>query len=452
MKFKNDIDQDVPRIEFFCVESLSGGYFDLTLQSMVSNKTVVISNDLWRANAGFPFACKRVIVVGPSINKAKMDALTFVMFHELLGEILNEQGAIFVGDTFFLQKLVTSTSFPQLKPDKVLHIGKNLVLDKNYKLIGFSTENKGKRLLHYKYKCEHRSSESGYLRLLADILAHGHARPDRTGTGTIGVFGRQLRFDLKQGVVPLLTTKRVAWKSCIKELLWFLRGDTDAKILQKQDVHIWDGNTSRSFLDGVGLEEYPEGVLGAGYGWQWRFFGAPYSPEFADTSRIVDRGVVGGFDQIEYIIHELKHNKHSRRIMLSAWNPADFDKVALPPCHFSCQFYVQGNELSCHMTMRSADVFLGLPFNIFSYSVLTRILAAKTELVPGELVISIGDAHIYKNHVAQVQEQLRRPCRPLPHLLLSEETKSKPIEDLDLADFELVGYFPHPKIVAEMSA
>jgi len=331
-------------------------------------------------------------------------------------------------------------------------------LDDSYHLAGVSNKyhdtayNIDYRYLTY-HSHEKRSQEGRYLELCKHILTHGKPRSDRTGTGTISSFGHQLKFDISH-TIPLLTTKRVPWKHVIEELLWFMRGDTDAKILQRAGVKIWDGNTSRQFLDNRGLTHYDEGILGAGYGWQWRFFGAEYDPTFADT-RGIDRNFVGGFDQLEYIVNEIRTNPYSRRILMCYWNPPDFDKTALQPCHFSVQFYVDfrsdSPHLDCHFTMRSNDVFLGQPFNIFSYAVMTYIIALKCDMKPGNLVYSGGDVHIYQNHIKQTEEQLSRTPRPLPILLVNPDVKWKAWEDITLADFEIVGYFPHPAIRAPMA-
>ena len=330
-----------------------------------------------------------------------------------------------------------------------------------------------------------------YLKWTSNILYNGKPRKDRTGTGTISIFAPDpLRFDISQSV-PLLTTKRMGWKTVIKELIWFLKGQTDAKILQKQGVRIWDGNTTREFLDARGLDNYPEGVMGPGYSWQWRYFGAKYSPEMADpiaqekqsaeslqeilmnnTSyddnkpqrsledewrelQIRSTKEPAGFDQIEYIIDLLRNDPTSRRIFLSAWNPAQLEEMALPPCHVSCQFYVDIDDdgtkhLSCHMYQRSCDAFLGLPFNIFSYTVLTYILAAYTHMKPKNLVISFGDAHIYADHITQIKAQLTRRSYPSPTLEFTP--KSEYIHDLHIDQFKVKNYKSHPSIAAKMSA
>ena len=234
--------------------------------------------------------------------------------------------------------------------------------------------------------------------------------------------------------MPLLTTKRVALKSCIEELLWFMRGDTDASILRKRNVHIWDGNSSRQFLDTVGLNHLRD--CGANYSFQWRYQGQ----EYKDCNTQYTKNTKG--DQIQNIIHLLKTNPTSRRILLSAWNPSDLNKTVLPPCHVSAQFYVdKDNGLSCHMYQRSCDVFLGLPFNIFSYTVLTHILAKKANLKPRKLVISLGDVHIYANHIEQMKEQISRQPLTSAKLIVNDSIKDKEIEDIVVDDFEVVGYF-----------
>lgn len=329
--------------------------------------------------------------------------------------------------------------------------------DQSYKLIAVSEKHKTNdvsfRFLEYKRHNNYTSDESLYLDTMKCILDHGNTRDDRTGVGTISIFGHQINFDISQSI-PLFTTKRIPWKHCIEELLWFMRGDTDAKILQEKGVKIWDGNTSREFLDNRGLHHYDEGILGPGYGWQWRRFGGKYSQAFADTSKI-DISKIDGFDQLEYVINELKTNPFSRRIMMSYWNPPDFKKTALLPCHFSCQFYVTERDkkryLSCMFNMRSNDMFLGNPFNIFSYAVLTYIIAKRCDMLPDRLIYSVGDMHIYKNHMEQIHQQLSREIRPFPKLLLNHDIKTKPIDKITIDDFEIAGYFPHPPIRAPMA-
>lgn len=295
--------------------------------------------------------------------------------------------------------------------------------------------------------CNKPSAEAAYLDLLHDVLENGSERLDRTGTGTISMFAKQVRFDISKHI-PLLTTKFTAWKSCLQELLWFARGDTNAKHLQEQGVRIWDGNTTREFLDQRGLTDLPEGDIGAGYGFQWRHFGAEYNTCNDDYES-------QGIDQIEAVITSLREDPMGRRHIVSAWNPSALKRMALPPCHTMFQFYVEqkGSEkyLSCHMYQRSVDCFLGLPFNIFSYAVLTHIIAAKVGMKPKELVISTGDTHVYKDHIEQVRQQLTRTSLPLPTFQLHSDVVNKDWKDMSLDDFDVTGYFHHPVLKGKMS-
>lgn len=260
-----------------------------------------------------------------------------------------------------------------------------------------------------------------YLDLLQYVLDHGTERQDRTGTGTVGVFGYQMRFDLGKGF-PVLTTKKLHLRSIIYELLWFLRGDTNIKYLKDHGVSIWD-----EWADA-------EGNLGPVYGSQWRSW-----PD----------GRGGTIDQIANVVEQIKTNPYSRRLMVTAWNPAEIEEMALPPCHCLFQFYVSDGKLSCQLYQRSADIFLGVPFNIASYALLTMMMAQVCGLEPGEFVHTFGDAHIYKNHLDQVHLQLTREPRPLPTMHINPERKS--IFDFKYEDFRLEGYDPHPHIKGEVS-
>ena len=260
-----------------------------------------------------------------------------------------------------------------------------------------------------------------YLDLLQDIMDNGVVRNDRTGTGTKSVFGRQMRFDLSEGF-PLLTTKKVHLKSIIYELLWFIKGDTNIKYLNDNGVRIWD-----EWADA-------DGNLGPVYGKQWRSWAAP------DGRSI---------DQLSQVIDTIRNNPESRRMIVCAWNPADVDNMALPPCHCFFQFYVADSRLSCQLYQRSADMFLGVPFNIASYSLLTMMIASVCGLQPGEFVHTTGDTHIYLNHFEQVREQLSRQPRALPTMKINPSVKS--IFDFRYEDFELEGYDPWPTIKAPVA-
>jgi thymidylate synthase len=259
-----------------------------------------------------------------------------------------------------------------------------------------------------------------YLEMCQQILDNGVDRDDRTGTGTRSIFGHQLRFDLQEGF-PLMTTKKVYWKGVAHELLWFLKGDTNIKYLNDNDVHIWDEWADEN------------GDLGNVYGHQWRSW----------------EGREGTIDQISEVIEQIKENPYSRRLIVNAWNVGDLDKMALPPCHLLFQFYVADGKLSCQLYQRSCDTFLGVPFNIASYSLLTHMIAHVVGLEVGEFVWTGGDVHIYQNHFDQIKKQLSREPRPLPQIKINKETDN--IFEIDFEDIELIGYDPHPTIKGEVS-
>ncbi|NMC14733.1 MAG: thymidylate synthase [Chloroflexi bacterium] len=260
-----------------------------------------------------------------------------------------------------------------------------------------------------------------YLELLQNILENGIKKEDRTGVGTLSIFGYQMRWDLSQGF-PLLTTKKLHLRSIIFELLWFLRGDNNIKYLNENGVRIWD-----EWAD-------EQGSLGPIYGVQWRSWKA------AD-GRVID--------QISNVIEQIRENPNSRRLIVSAWNVGDLEAMALPPCHVLFQFYVAGNQLSCQLYQRSADVFLGVPFNIASYSLLTLMIAQVCNLQPGEFIHTLGDVHLYLNHIPQAQLQLSRSPFPLPKMILNPQVKS--IFDFNFEDFHLENYQSHPAIKAEVA-
>lgn len=279
--------------------------------------------------------------------------------------------------------------------------------------------------------------------LVREVIEHGEERKDRTGTGTLSLFGRMCRYNLKDGIMPLMTTKRVYWKGVAEELLWFIRGCTDAKELSKKGVKIWDANGSREELDKRGLVHREEGDLGPVYGFQWRHFGAKYQSCHTDYTG-------QGVDQLQRVMKQLCEEPESRRIIMSAWNPVDEPDMALPPCHAFVQFYVTSKkELNCMMTQRSADLGLGVPFNVASYALLTHLLAAACNLTPGQLVHSIGDAHVYKDHVSPLLQQLTREPRPFPILKLNKAITS--LDDVTFDDLEIIGYESHAPIQMKMA-
>ena len=306
-------------------------------------------------------------------------------------------------------------------------------------------ENVYYRFLTYEKRDRVITCEKEYNKLCYKIISSSKSiRNDRTGTGTYSSFGNKMEFDISK-YAPVLTAKRVAWKSCIIELLWFLRGSTNVNELVDSGCKIWNGNTTTEYKKSVNLEHLKPEDCGPIYGFNWRHFGAEYTDCHADYTN-------KGFDQINYIINEIKNNPTSRRLILSGWDPNKIFEGVLPPCHMTAQFYVNGNKLSCQMYQRSADFFLGVPFNMLSYTVLTHIIAMKTDLVPDKLIMIFGDTHIYTDHINQVMEQLERSARTQPILTIDKSIKDKSFEEMDINDFDLIGYFPHPVIKANMSA
>ncbi|EXJ66954.1 thymidylate synthase [Cladophialophora psammophila CBS 110553] len=327
--------------------------------------------------------------------------------------------------------------------------------------------------------------EYQYLDLIRDILSRGEHRPDRTGTGTLSLFAPpQLHFSLSRPdpasptaeripILPLLTTKRVFLRAVTTELLWFVSGCTTSKPLSQAGIHIWDGNGSREFLDKLGFVDREDGDLGPVYGFQWRYFGAEYKDCHTDYTG-------KGVDQIKEVVRKLKTNPYDRRIILSAWNVADLSKMALPPCHMFAQFYVsypdavrgeaavrqlsngsveiRGDKqkakghLSCVLYQRSCDIGLGVPFNIASYALLTHMLAHACDLVPGELIHTMGDAHVYLDHIDALREQLLREPREFPTLNIKRHDRgSGEIDGWKVEELEVVGYRPHGGIKMKMS-
>ena len=283
-----------------------------------------------------------------------------------------------------------------------------------------------------------------YLQLVKNILNNGMLHEGRN-SNTLSLFGNTMRFSLKDKKIPILTSKKLAWKSCLKELLWFINGSTDNKVLQKQNVKIWDGNAERTFLLTRGLNYELDGDLGPVYGHQWRHFNAEYENCESNYSG-------KGIDQLQNIIDSLKDEKerYSRRLILSAWNPIQLDEMALPPCHVLSQYHVNSNnELSCLLFQRSGDIGLGVPFNMASYGFLTHLLATHCDLKPGYLIHVIGDAHIYENHIEPLKRQIIRPYYTPP---IVEIEKKESIDDYVFSDFNIINYKYHPAIKMDMIA
>ena len=284
--------------------------------------------------------------------------------------------------------------------------------------------------------------ESQYINLIKHILENGISKDDRTGIGTLSIFSYNMTFNLRESF-PLLTTKKVYWKGVVEELLWFISGSTDSNVLKEKGVRIWEGNSSREFLDSQGLSHYDQGDIGAGYGFQWRHFGAKYT-------NMYDSYEGKGIDQLKDVIYKIKNTPDDRRIIMSAWNPSDIDKMALPPCHIFIQFWVDTNkkELHSQMYQRSCDVGLGVPFNIASYALLTCIIAKLCDLTPGDFHYCMGDTHIYKNHIDAMKLQITRDPYDFPKINIKDITD---IDNIKFDDIELIDYKYYENIKMNMA-
>lgn len=299
-------------------------------------------------------------------------------------------------------------------------------------------------------------AERAYMSLIQELtglhMKDNALRENRTDIQTVSVFGRSIRLDISNCKVPCLTSKRVSFKNVVEELLWFCRGETDTTVLANKGIRIWDGNSSREFLDNRGLFEYEAGDIGPGYGFQWRHAGSQYRGPIPK----VQYNNTDGVDQLEEVVKLLKTDPFSRRIVLSAWAPNDLSKMALPPCHVMAQWYASrdgsGNMgISCMLTMRSCDTFLGLPWNMLSYAMLTHILAKKCNMHTRELIVSIGDCHLYQNCIDQALEQITRQVLPQPMVKIDDSVANKTWDQITVNDFQLTGYYPYPIIKAEMA-
>jgi thymidylate synthase len=364
-------------------------------------------------------------------------------------------------------EITKNSKLSNLNKIYITHINKNYKCDKffpflssNFYLTKYSNkeysqnENTHYRFLEYCLKDSNndllKDNEKEYLDISTQIIKkyeNSLIRNDRTGVGIYSIFGTQIKYNISE-FIPMLTTKKVAFKACIEELLWFLKGNTNNKILKDKNVHIWNGNSSREYLDKIGLENLKEDDCGACYGFQWRHFGAEYKDCNTDYNK-------EGIDQIQYVLNLLKFEPYSRRIFLSAWNPKDLYKTCLPPCHVSIQFFVEEIEnikyLSGHMYQRSADWFLGEPFNILSYTALIYLFAELCDMKPNKLIISTGDTHIYTTHIEQMKIQNEREILVKPKLWINPDVKNKNLEDIEFNDFQLIGYQSHPTIKGQMA-
>ena len=361
------------------------------------------------------------------------------LIHEFYITELNNPELV-IGDTYLECKDIIDKNYIKHHLQSFIELNAlNLIDNKKYK-VSYSL---------FKYINTHISKpmniitdEHNYLSKLKYILEHGELRKTRNSE-TLSAFGVKMEFNLQRGF-PLLTTKKMFWKGIKEELVWFLNADTNSKYLSDKGIRIWDGNSNREFLDSIGLTSYKEFDCGPIYGFQWRHFNATYKGCDADYTN-------KGTDQLLNVINLLKTNPTSRRIFMSAWNPEQMDEMALPPCHISYQFYVsEGNKLQCQMYQRSGDMFLGIPFNIASTSLLTHIIAKMTNLIPDKVILIVGDAHIYTSHIEQVKLQLERQPYSFPSLVISD--KKNTIEEYKSSDFKLVNYINYPSIRAKMIA
>ncbi len=400
-------------------------------------------------------------------NEIQNNKLKFIFTIIRNNSIFNKKDVFIIGGQkiyeMFLELFNNEIYYPELQFNKIYltFIEKDYKCDtffpkltENFKLIKYSEKSYSEEEdVHFRY-LEYQKDiislngdENKYIKIASKILNNGRLRNDRTGVGIYSIFGTQTSFDISK-YIPILTTKRVPFKTCVHELLWFLNGDTNNKNLQDKKVNIWNGNSSREYLDKIGLDNLEENDCGACYGFQWRHFGAEYVDCNTDYSG-------KGFDQVQYVLNLLKTDPFSRRIFLSAWNSADLLKTCLPPCHVSIQFYVEEIEnikyLSGHMYQRSADWFLGEPFNILSYSILIYLFAEICDMKPKELIISTGDTHIYSNHIEQMKEQIYRVPITKPKLWINPNIKNKDLKDISIDDFDLIGYFSHPTIKGKMA-
>ena len=414
------------------------------------HSAVVMGSNTWRSLDSKPLSGRVNVVISSSIEPRE-DVLVFRTVRDCISGLLNDADmldSVFVigGESIYRQFLdarVVSvvhaneitrdetecdTFFPQIPPyfDQILDY----------------TSSSG-RVRYTKYTREMNAEEAQYQRLVHRIIRDGEPRRDRTGTGTLSIFGNTQRYSLQEGKVPLLTTKKVFWKGVVEELLWMISGSTDAKKLSSKGVRIWDGNSSREFLDSVGFTERSVGDIGPVYGFQWRHFGAQYVDCNTDYTG-------QGVDQLAACIHKIKNDPSSRRIILSAWNPADLEQMNLPPCHAMAQFFVSGEELSCMVFQRSVDVGLGLPFNIASYGLLTHMIASVCGLRAKELVHSTGDTHVYSDHVGPLERQLVRSPLEFPRVQLNPGVGH--IDEFTGSDIDLCDYNSHSAIGMAFSA
>lgn len=380
----------------------------------------------------------RVFIIGGSelinyaLNKLPIQNI-YISLISINNNYINETNKVYVKINNIFKLLLTPNKY-------YITNCSNLIKCKEQKDVYVRHITISKKLNTYNllYACYINYQEDKLLDIYKDVLNHGNKRQTRNST-VLSIFNKHISFDLTEGF-PLLTTKRMFFKGIVEELLWMLRGETDSKILNDKGVKIWNGNSSREALDKLNLSHYKEGDCGPIYGYQWRNFSANYNKTNSN-----------GVDQLRYVIDLIKNDPTSRRIIINAWNPILLDKMCLPPCHVMYQFYVNNNKLDCILTQRSADLFLGIPFNIASCALLTTIIAKTCNMTVGSIHINIGDAHIYTNQINAVNEQIKRNSFPFPTLsILKDITSVEDIEKLTFNDFKLQHYYCHPSIKVQM--
>lgn len=432
-------------------------FFRETTMGVGSGKNAIIMGRVTYENIpenNRPLAGRKCIVISstwkqenhPEINiyPSLVEALTG------LGAMINSYNEIFIagGEQLFSEAiskflyLCDKVYVTRFKDD--YKCDQNFPFDqiKHFEVNETKTRDYNRSLYFVKVKHD----EYQYLDLIQKIKDKGEPKPDRTGIGTTSLFGEaQMVFDIRDSL-PIITTRKIPFELIIKELLFFISGKTDTKLLEEQKVRIWRDNTSRKFLDSRGLKKLNEGDMGAGYGYQWRHWNAPYEGCHADYKE-------KGIDQLKNLIKGIRDDPFARRHILTAWNPEQIDQMALPPCHMSCQFNVSGDRkfLDCMLVQRSFDVFLGGPWNITSYCILTYMIAHITGLRPRKFIHSIGDAHIYNNHGAQINTLLKRTPRPFPRLSFRTSQRIHEIDDFTFDNFIIEGYNSWPAISGDMA-
>jgi dihydrofolate reductase / thymidylate synthase len=428
-----------------------------TCDSKSRQNVIIMGRKTWESLPKSPLPNRLNIIISSTLNKNDDRSDSNILIYNNLDKCLDELHNVYVeqiNKIFIIggqQLYKEAISHPSCDKLYITKIPNKYDCDCNFPIIDknifkLEKENSEDCLLYQIYEKHNQINieEYQYIKLIKYILHNGIIKDDRTGIGTMSIWANQMRFNLSNNKFPLLTTKRVFMRGVIEELLWFIRGSTNSKELSDKNVKIWDANGSKEFLDKLGFVNRTEGDLGPVYGFQWRNWGAEYKDCNFNYKN-------SGIDQLNNLIEEIKTNPNSRRLILSAWNVTDISKMALPPCHVMCQFYVTNNKLSCQLYQRSGDVGLGVPFNIASYALLLKMIAHITNLESYEFVYTLGDAHIYLNHIEALKEQIVRIPKEFPILEIINSEKIKNIDDFTLDDFTITGYNPYKSIQMKMA-